>query len=466
MIMIKLFNKYYPIRNLIFFLGEGCLIFLSIWIVIYLLHAGEMSQDPDRAGIWLRILITTLVIQLSLYYYDLYDFKHKIRIFELTIRIVQAIGAACLVLAGVYYIFPYLILEQGIFFIGIFLLMLFLVSWRLIYQFATQKHMWNEKILLVGEGDLARLIGREIQSNLDSGYSISAVFSNPDGSGLAQELGAERKVDYDQLYEYALHNGIRKIVVALEERRGKSPVQALLNCKMQGIKVLEGVSFYEMISGKILASNTPPSWLVFSDGFRRHRITICSKRALDILLSLLGVVLSAPLQVVVAVLIKATSPGPVFFRQTRMGQMERNFQVLKFRTMRQDAEAESGAVWAQENDPRITPVGAVFRKLRLDELPQFWNVLKGEMSFVGPRPERPEFVGKLKDKIPYYGERHTVKPGITGWAQVNYPYGASEDDALKKLEYDLFYIKYLSLVFDIYIVLKTIKTVLEGEGAR
>ena len=464
--MIKFFNKYYPIRNLIFFLGEGGLIFFSIWIVIYVLYAGEIPQDPERAGLWLRILITTLVIQLSLYYHDLYDFKHKIRIFELSVRIVQAIGAACLILAGLYYIFPYLILEQGIFFIGIFLLMLFLVSWRLLYQLVAQKSLWNEKILLVGEGNLAHLIGREIQSNLDSGYSISAVFANPGGSGLAQELGVENRDDYDLLCEYALHNGIRKIVVALEERRGKSPVRALLNCKMQGIRVLEGVAFYEMISGKILASNTPPSWLVFSDGFRRPRVTIWSKRVLDILFSLLGMLLSAPLQLGVAVLIKATSPGPVFFRQTRVGQMERNFQVLKFRTMRQDAESASGAVWAQENDPRITPVGAVFRKLRLDELPQFWNVLKGEMSFVGPRPERPEFVDKLKEKIPYYGERHTVKPGITGWAQVNYPYGASEEDALKKLEYDLFYIKNLSLFFDIYIVLKTIKTVLVGEGAR
>lgn len=466
MLMIKFFNRYYPIRNLIFFAGEGALIFFSIWVVIYALYGGEIPQDLERANIWLRILLTTLVIQLSLYYHDLYDFKHKIQLFELSVRIVQAVGAACLVLAGLYYIFPFLILEQGIFFLGIFLLMLFLVSWRLIYQVAAQKNLWNENVLLVGDGDLARLIGQEIQSNLDSGYTIRAVFSNPGNTGLAKDLGVENKKGFDQLCEYALHHGIGKIVVALEERRGKSPVQALLNCKMQGIKVLEGVSFYELISGKILASSAPPSWLVFSEGFRRYKITLWCKRALDIVFSVLGFVLSAPLQLAAAILIKATSPGPVFFKQTRVGQMERTFQVVKFRTMREDAEAHSGAVWAQEDDPRITRVGAILRKLRLDELPQFWNVLKGEMSFVGPRPERPEFVGKLKEKLPYYGERHTVKPGITGWAQVNYPYGASEEDALKKLEYDLFYIKNLSLVFDIYIVLKTIKTVLVGEGAR
>lgn len=464
--MIKVFNKYYTIRNLIFFLGEGGLIFFSIWAVLFLLYASEITQNPERASIWLRILLITLIIQISLYYHDLYEFKYKSGLFELSVRILQAVGAACLILAGLYYLFPYFILEQGIFFLGLFLLMLFLVSWRLVYQLAAQKKLWNENIMLIGDGNLARLIGQELQSNLDSGYTINAVFSNPGGSGLAQELGAESRDDYDQLCEYALHYRISKIVVALEERREKSPVQALLNCKMQGIKILEGIAFYELISGKILATKTPPGWLIFSDGFRRYKLAIVSKRALDILFSVLGLVLSSPLQLAAAVLIKATSPGPVFFRQTRVGQMERSFQVVKFRTMGQDAEAKSGAVWAQKNDPRVTRVGAVFRKLRLDELPQFWNVLKGEMSFVGPRPERPEFVEQLKKKLPYYGERHTVKPGITGWAQVNYPYGASEEDALRKLEYDLFYIKNLSLVFDLYIVLKTVKTVIAGNGAR
>ncbi|MFW6216761.1 MAG: TIGR03013 family XrtA/PEP-CTERM system glycosyltransferase, partial [Desulfohalobiaceae bacterium] len=429
--MIKVFNKFYPIRNLLFFLGEGALIFFSLWLVIFLLYSAEMPNQADRASIWLRLLLPTLIIQLSLYYHDLYEFKYKSKIFELSTRIVQAVGAACLILAGLYYFFPYLILEQGIFFLGLFLLMLFLVSWRLLYQFAAQKKLWNENILLVGDGNLARLIGQEIQSNLDSGYNIEAVFANPGNTGLAQELGVESREDYDQLCEYALANNVSKIIVALEERRGKSPVQALLNCKMYGLRVLEGVSFYELISGKILACNAPPSWLVFSDGFRRHRFTIWCKRGLDILFALTGIVLSAPLQAVVAVLVKTTSPGPVFFKQTRVGQMERKFQVVKFRTMREDAEAVSGAVWAEEDDPRITRVGRVFRKLRLDELPQFWNVLRGQMSFVGPRPERPEFVKQLKQRLPYYGERHTVKPGITGWAQINYGYGASEEDALR-----------------------------------
>ena len=464
--MLKVFSKYYPIRNMLFFLGETGLIFLAIWSVIFVFHAADMPHDPERLNIWLRILLITMLFQVSLYYHDLYDFRLKGGMFELSVKIVQAIGAACIGLAALYYLFPYLILEQGIFFIGIFLLLLFLVSWRLIYQYACQKRLWNEKILFVGEGRLAEMIGEEIHSNMDSGYTISAVFSNPGKTDLANKLGVEKFNNYDHLCDYALNNGIGKIVVALEERRGHSPIQVLLNCKMHGIKILDGVTFYELISGKILAGNTPPSWLIFSEGFSRYKLTVWSKRGLDMILASIGLILSSPLQLAAALLVKTTSSGQIFFKQTRVGQMERDFQVVKFRTMYENAEAMTGAVWAEENDPRITPVGRILRKLRLDEFPQFWNVLKGEMSFVGPRPERPEFVQQLKGRLPYYGERHTVKPGITGWAQINYPYGASEKDALHKLEYDLFYIKNLSLLFDLYIVLKTVKTVLAGSGAR
>ncbi len=464
--MLKFFRKYYPVRGLLFFLGESGLICLSIWLAIHTFYSGQMYLDPETRHVWARILPIVFLIQLSLYYHDLYNFRVKKRTLEISIRIIQAIGVAFIGLAVLYYLFPSLILKGGVFFVGLFILVLFLVSWRLIYQFLCQHHLWNERILLIGGGRLASLIGEEISSNLDSGYVVKAVFSNPGDSGLAERLNAERYNGYDELCEYALANGIRKIVVALEERRGGSPVQALLDCRMQGIKVFEGYSFYEVLSGRILARNTPPSWLIFSDGFRRYRITVWSKRAADICLASLGIVVSLPLQLGIGILVRITSPGPVLYKQSRVGQKEKTFQVIKFRTMRRDAEEQRGAVWAEERDPRITAAGGLLRKLRLDELPQFWNVLKGEMSFVGPRPERPEFVGQLKKRLPYYGERHTVKPGITGWAQVNYGYGASEEDALRKLEYDLFYIKNLSLVLDLYIVLKTIKIVLVGHGAR
>ena len=460
--MTRLFHKYYPVRGMIFFLIEGGLIFSGVWLLIWLNLSGVQYYDPAGITVWIKILFITVIVQTSLYYHNLYDFSSKTGFSALILHIIQATGIACLVLAAFYYFLPQLILERGFFLVVLFLMFLVLVSWRLLYQYVCQQQLWNERILLVGDGRLAGMIGNEISNNMDSGYTVKAIFSNPGNTGLAEKLGVEKSDNYDGLCEYALNNGIRKIVVALEERRGHSPVRALLHCKMQGLKILEGASFYEALSGKILAGSITPSWLVFSDGFRRNRIKIVAKRCFDILFSLSGIILSAPLQIIVAILIKTTSSGPVFFKQTRVGQMEKKFDVIKFRTMHDNAENESGAVWAEKNDVRITPVGRIFRKLRLDELPQFWNVLKGEMSFVGPRPERPVFVEQLKKVIPYYGERHTVKPGITGWAQVNYGYGASEDDALRKLEYDLFYIKHLSLVFDLYIVLKTIKTVLFG----
>ena len=464
--MLKVFNKYYTIRNLIFFVGESALIFFGIWCAMSLTeHWFLPEQEMYRFNIWIRILFITIVLQLCLYYNDLYDFTTRSSIFELSMRIVHAIGIACIILAAVYYLFPKFILRQGIFFIGLFFLLFFLVSWRYLYQYLCKHDIFKDRILLVGDGPLARMISQEVKA-LDSGYAIAGVFSNPTSSGLAQDLGVKHFSDYANLCSYAASANAGSIVMALQERRGRSPIQELLDCKLQGIKVIEGVSFYELLSGKVLASEAPPSWLIFSEGFRRHKVTLVGKRVLDIFFAGLGLILSAPLMGGAALSIWATSKGPVIFRQDRTGQREKVYQVLKFRTMREDAEQVNGAVWAEQNDPRITRVGRVLRKFRLDELPQFWNVLKGEMSFVGPRPERPEFVQQLKEKLPYYSERHTVKPGITGWAQVNYPYGASDEDALRKLEYDLFYIKNLSLLFDLYIILKTVKTVLVGEGAR
>lgn len=464
--MLKFFNKYYTVRSLIFFLGETGLIFLGIWGAVYLIYQGHIPEEPLRASIWIRIFIITIIIQISLYYHDLYSFATQYKTLDLSMRILQSIGIACLFLAALYYLFPYIILEQGIFFIGLFFLLVFLVSWRIIYQYLCQKSLFSEDIILIGDGNLANLINQEIVNNLDSGYKIAAVFSNPGNIVLPDKIKADYYNNYDQIYQIASQKGIKKIVVSLEERRGKSPVQPLLACKMMGIKIFDGLTFYESLSGKIIATKTPPSWLIFSEGFNRQKISLASKRIIDILLAAIGLIVTAPFMLIIAIAIKLPSSGPVFFKQIRVGQRERLFKVVKFRTMREDAEANSGAVWAQEDDPRITKVGHVLRKLRLDELPQFFNVLKGEMSFVGPRPERPEFVEQLKKALPYYGERHTVKPGITGWAQINYGYGASQEDALRKLEYDLFYIKHLSLVFDLFIVLKTVKTVLFGNGAR
>jgi sugar transferase (PEP-CTERM system associated) len=254
--------------------------------------------------------------------------------------------------------------------------------------------------------------------------------------------------------------------VSFREKRSLFPTQELLRCRVEGIDVMEGNSFYEMLTGKLIVELINPSWLIFSRGFEKSKVRRVFKRAVDLLLVLLFGLLLGPFLIFMAILIKLESAGSVFFTQDRVGERGRNYMVFKFRSMVQDAEKTSGPVWAQENDPRVTRVGRIMRRLRIDELPQLWNVFKGEMSFVGPRPEREVFVQQLEKVVPYYRERFTVKPGITGWAQVNYGYGASVADAIEKLNYDLFYIKNMSFMMDLLVLLRTVKIVLFGHGVR
>lgn len=465
--MLKIFNKYYSIRNLFFFLGESGLIFLVFWSTYSIFyHGNSLIETSYKSQIWLRIIISTIIIQASLYYNDLYEFKYERNILYLSLYTLQAVSIACIVLVVLYYLSPQISLELKVIFFGVFPLLVLLVSWRIAYQYISKHRWFNEKVFLIGDGRLASLIYENIHGNLDSGYNIAAIFSNPGSTDFVKNLAIKKHRSYHSLCEEAEKIGVKKIIFAVEEKRGHFPIDPLLNCKMKGIKIYDGLSFYELLSGKILATQTPPSWLIFSEGFRRHKIILMSKRCIDVFFAIFGFVASAPLIFFISIAIRMTSQGPIFLKQVRVGEQEKTFLIFKFRTMREDAETSTGAVWAFDNDPRITKVGSLLRKLRLDELPQFWNVIKGDMSFVGPRPERPEFVEQLKNELPYYGQRHSVKPGITGWAQINYGYGASVEDALHKLEYDLFYIKNLSFMFDFFIVLKTIKAILKGEGVR
>jgi sugar transferase (PEP-CTERM system associated) len=270
---------------------------------------------------------------------------------------------------------------------------------------------------------------------------------------------------YAKITSIVKEEHVHRIIVALDERRGNFPVEQLLFCRLKGVRVDDGMAFTEDLAGKLSVENLHPSSLIFSNGFRRSSFFRKAKRCVDVLVSLLGLVLSGPLTLAVALAIRLESKGPVLYRQERVGEDGKVFSLLKFRSMGVDAE-QNGPVWAGKNDNRVTRVGKIIRKLRLDEIPQMINVLRGEMSFVGPRPERPFFVERLKREIPYYSQRHTLKPGITGWAQVRYPYGASKEDALEKLKFDLYYVKHMSIFFDLMIVLETIKTVLFSKGAR
>jgi len=272
--------------------------------------------------------------------------------------------------------------------------------------------------------------------------------------------------DCSLIHKIVSEGKVDRIIVALEERRGKFPTEDLLNCRMEGISIEEGIAFYEHLTGKLLIERAYPSFLIFSDGFIKTTYHHVVKTALDLFLSLLGLIVSSPIIALIAMAIKLDTSGPVFYRQERMGKHGKTFMLLKFRSMKEDAEKETGPVWAEEGDKRVTRVGGIIRTLRLDEIPQLINVLRGEMSFVGPRPERPHFVENLQNEIPFYDKRHAVKPGITGWAQIKYPYGASRMDASEKLKYDLYYIKNMSLFLDLEILFQTLKIVLFGRGAR
>jgi sugar transferase (PEP-CTERM system associated) len=261
-------------------------------------------------------------------------------------------------------------------------------------------------------------------------------------------------------------HAVDRVVVSLADARGKLPMNELLEMKLNGVAFDHLASVYEEYTGKIAVENLRPSWLIFSNGFRKRRLLTAAKRATDLAAAACGLLLSLPLMVLVASAIKLTSRGPALYHQLRVGQHGRTFTIHKFRTMRTDAESGTGAVWATAGDTRVLPIGGFLRRTRLDELPQLWNVLCGQMSFVGPRPERPEFVAQLTESIPFYGQRHVVKPGLTGWAQVRYSYGASVEDAMQKLQYDLFYIKNLSVALDFYIIWQTIKTVILRRGSR
>ena len=322
---------------------------------------------------------------------------------------------------------------------------------------------FRRRVLVLGAGARAERL-RALGEGRGAGFVIVGFVVMNEGTQLVEEAIARTAIH--NLTRHVENLGVSEVVLALEERRNSLPLKDLLRIKTAGVHVNEFSSFMERETGRIDLDTVNPSWFIFSDGFSGGRtVTAAAKRLFDIAVSLLLLAITAPVIALFAVLVKLDSKGPAFFRQTRVGLYGENFQVIKLRSMRTDAEA-NGAQWASKNDPRVTRVGNFIRKVRIDELPQIWTVLKGEMSFVGPRPERPEFVADLEDQLTYYAERHMVKPGITGWAQVNYPYGASIEDSRHKLEYDLYYVKNYSPFLDILIILQTLRVVLWNEGAR
>lgn len=464
--MLRLFKQYYPIRNIFFVIGEGFFIFLSVITASFITN----TSDPTTfdSTLIFKAAIITIVCQICLYYADLYEIHTVSRIKELCIKLLRALGIATIILTAIYLIFPQAIVDSRIYILSMCIFLLFLGSWRFTYSLLINRGIFNIKIILIGSDDLSQNIVNEINQKIDCGYTIACIVTEKYHQGTIKDARSPiiRKVRYGGLAELAKKLKISKIVVGIKEKRGELPIEELLECKVGGIEVLEGNSFYEILTGKLNVEQINPSWLIFSEGFETSRTKRFLKRFSDVVLSLVLFIVFLPLMMIVAVLIKIDSKGPVIYSQERIGQGRKLYSVHKFRSMIANAEEKSGPVWAKDNDDRVTRIGLVIRKLRIDELPQLLNVLKGEMSFVGPRPERKFFVDKLEQQIPYYSERFSVKPGITGWAQVCYPYGSTVEDAIQKLNYDLFYIKNLSIFMDLMIVLKTIKIVVLGRGAK
>lgn len=465
--MLRLFRQYYPIRNIFFFMGEGFFIYLSVWAAALSTQGpAALSAEP---AFYAKLLLITVVCQACLYYNELYDLAVSGSLKELGVRLIQSLGAAAILLAVIYVVFPSTVIGSSVFMAGTGIVIVLIACWRFGYSLLLSRGLFNQPILLLGSGDLIAKIRQEIAARADCGYTVAMEVPEsvePLGPKRPDGLSLICKGNFEGLCEMSRGLGIEKIVVGFRENRCALPTRELLRCRMEGIEVLEGNSFYEMLTGKILVENLKPSWLIFSKGFEKSRMRRFVKRSVDVTLAAVLLVLLAPVFLITALAIRLDSPGPVFYSQPRVGERHRIFRMHKFRSMVQDAEKLSGPVWADADDPRVTRVGRVLRRFRIDELPQLWNVLKGEMSFVGPRPEREAFVQELERIVPYYRERFRVKPGITGWAQVNYGYGASVRDAVEKLNYDLFYIKNMTLPMDLLVVLRTVKILIFGYGVR
>lgn len=430
------------------------------------LRLGSPAISPALAeGLIWKAALAALITQLSLYYAGLYDLRIVANRQVLVERLLQALGAASLALATLYLGWPTLIIGHGVFVIAVGFMIALVIGWRLTFEWLNRRVGPRERIILVGTNPACVALARELYERKELGVEIVGFIDiDPERVG-TPILNPGVIGTIDDIPAIVRDRSVDRVVVSLSDARGRLHMDRLLETKVKhGVSFDHLASVYEEYTGKIAVENLRPSWLVFSSGFRRTRSTRAIKRAFDVVVSAAMFVVALPVMVLVALAVKATSRGPVLYRQNRVGEGGRVFEIYKFRSMRADAEAETGAVWARPGDPRVTPIGRFLRRSRLDELPQLWNVLRGDMSFVGPRPERPEFVAQLTEQIPFYGVRHFVRPGLTGWAQVRYAYGASVEDSLEKLQYDLFYIKHLSLTLDLYVLVETVKIVLLQRG--
>lgn len=463
--MVRIFRPCIARRAIALVATDAVLVFASAYAGLLFAPLGIPEYGPDHLPSVPVALLLAGVVFMMCHVAGLYDSQERYGHRELALRLFLAFFGAYLAIAMLAYLVHLGSLSRTAFGLSFLVSVTASFLMRIIVERLTSDLARSRRVLLLGAGQVSQVIAATIKDSHANYELVGCVNSHADPVhddaggvrilGAMEDLGWILKITRPDV-----------IVVAMAERRGALPLSAILECKLQGQMVVDWPNFYAMLTGKILIQNLRPSWLVFSDGFGKSRSTHAIKRGFDTCAALVGCALSLPLLPIIAAAIKLESRGPVFFRQERVGKSGRDFALIKFRTMQENAEHATGPVWASEKDPRITRVGRFLRKSRLDELPQLFNVLVGDMSLVGPRPERPMFVVQLQEQVPFYAYRHVVKPGITGWAQVRYTYGASVTDAWEKLQYDLYYIKNLSVFLDLLVLLHTVQAVLVGRGSR
>jgi sugar transferase (PEP-CTERM system associated) len=466
--VIRLFKVYYPLRTLVLLTVETLIVWASFVLGTMVLSREDwllrLNNELFIESGFLKILAVTAIVLVISHGLDLYDSSRLDANRDQIFRLLLVLGMVALALSGVGYVYHFFLpghdfLPPYSALMGLLILTFALLGWRAAYSWLVQQRYFRERVYVLGTGDRAQRLLNGLRQRSELGIEVVGWTGGIEGE-LTRETVAKH------LLGLARGSGVHRVIVALPDRRGTLPVEELLDLRLEGVKVEEATSWLEKISGRIEVEQLYPSWLIFAEGFRFSSFSRLVRRVLNFSVALIGLGISLPLLPFIAIAIKFSSPGAVLYRQKRVGRGGSTFYCYKFRTMRQDAEADTGATWATDNDPRITRVGKFLRLSRLDEIPQLWCVLKGDMHFVGPRPERPEFVEWLSKEIPYYGVRHTVRPGITGWAQVQYKYGNTLEDAREKLQYDLFYIKNASVGLDFWIVFQTVKIVLLGRGAK
>ncbi|HMT41215.1 TIGR03013 family XrtA/PEP-CTERM system glycosyltransferase [Sphingorhabdus sp.] len=462
--MIRLFKHYVPYAVLFLALVDLCLLLVAAetaWVI----RANQIGMHVDYIGNRIWPLVTfAAAVQLAAMAVGVYSAEALQSLRFAIARLIVAVSLGVIFMAIMAFALPGMTLWRSNSLYAMVLSFAYLALSRMILGSLIGGESFKRRLLVLGAGKRAQRI-KDLEARRGSGFVVVGFIAMDESKRIIPEA-INRSAIYN-LADFVVKLGASEVVLALEERRNALPLQDLLRIKTTGVHVNDISSFLERETGRVDLDSVNPSWLIFSDGFSSgRRLSGIAKRLFDITASAILVALTLPVILLFALLVKLESKGPAFYRQQRVGRYGVSFDLIKLRSMRADAEADGKAIWAAKNDDRVTRIGKFIRKVRIDELPQTWCVLKGDMSFVGPRPERPEFVADLEQQLPYFAERHMVKPGITGWAQVNFPYGASIDDSRQKLEYDLYYAKNYTPFLDLLILLQTIRVVIWPEGAR